>query len=144
MAYSNPGWRNNTEPAIDADALNNLSNAVQNLSVQNGGTGKSSVTSGALLKGNGTDPLQEISGTGALYADTNNVPQFGVLPVTCGGTGASTVNGIRSALGLTKSGFVVSSTAPSDTNVLWIDAGHNNVLKFYQSGQWKACCAVFA
>lgn len=144
MAYSNPGWRNNTEPAIDADALNSLSNAVQNLSVQNGGTGKNSVTSGALLKGNGTDPLQEISGTGALYADTNNVPQFGVLPITCGGTGASTVNDIRSALGLSNSGFIVSSTAPSATNVLWIDTGHNNVMKFYQGGQWKACCAVFA
>ena len=144
MAYSNPGWRNSTEPAIDADALNSMSNAIQNLTVPNGGTGKTSVTSGAILKGNGTDPLQELSGTGALYAQTSNSPQFGVLPVNCGGTGAATVDGIRSALGLTNSGFVAQDTAPGNTNCLWIDTTDDkNIIKFYHDGQWKACGAVF-
>jgi hypothetical protein len=143
MAYSNPGWRNNTEPAIDADALNSLSNAVQQLSVSNGGTGKTSVTSGAMLKGNGADPLQELSGTGALYAQTANNPQFGILPVNCGGTGAATVSGIRSALGLETSGFIVSDTAPGSTNCLWIDTANHNIIKFYKDGAWEACGAVF-
>ncbi len=62
------------------------------LSVVRGGTGVASATAGALLKGNGTSAFAELSGTGAVYASTKNSPAFGTLPVSCGGTGNTSVD----------------------------------------------------
>lgn len=70
------------------------------LPVAGGGTGKATITSGAILKGNGTGAIAEITGTGALYAATSGSPQFGTLPVAQGGTGQTTLAGLRNQLGL--------------------------------------------
>ena len=57
--------------------------------VNYGGTGRSTLTSGALLMGNDTTQVSLISKSqGALYCSTSNSnPSYGTLPVTCGGTG---------------------------------------------------------
>ncbi len=61
------------------------------IDVSHGGTGQTQLTSGAILKGNGTGNVSFLSGTGALYSSSNNSPQFGTLPVSCGGTGLATL-----------------------------------------------------
>ena len=146
MAYVNPGWTNGAAPAIDQDNLNDMSDALEQLSPENGGTGKQGVTAGALLKGNGSDPMQEVSGTGALYANTTNNPQFGTLPASCGGTGVTTLDALKNAMGLANGGFVVSSTAPGDTTKMWIDTGNGGILKVYDSenAAWIPVAGTFA
>jgi hypothetical protein len=143
MAYTNPNFQNNNTPAINATNLNNLANAVQNLCVENGGTGKNSITSGALVKGNGTNAVGEVIGTGALYSATSGSPQFGTLPVNCGGTGVVTLDALKTALGLANAGFVVSDTAPQVTTVLWIDPT-NSTMKYYNGTSWVAIRGVYA
>lgn len=95
-AYVNPGWVNDTTPYLDADELNAMSNTLAQVPVKNGGTGKTSHTTNALLAGNDVSAVKNIAtGNGALYATgANELPQFGTLPVAQGGTGAS---GISSA-----------------------------------------------
>lgn len=70
------------------------------LPVTGGGSGKTSVTTGALLKGNGNSAMQEMLGTGALFAATSGSPEFGVLPVALGGTGQTSMASLRNQLGL--------------------------------------------
>ena len=144
MAYVNPGWINGATPAIDQDNLNDISSALELLPVENGGTGVQSVTSGAILEGNGTGALQELIGTGAVYAETVGAPQYGTLPVSCGGTGVTTLPALKSAMGLANAGWVAQSTEPSETTVLWIDTGNGNVLKFYDGNAWVAVAGSFA
>ena len=143
MAYTNPNFQNNNTPAINATNLNNLANAVQNLTVPNGGTGKTSITSGALVKGNGANAVGEVIGTGALYSATSGSPQFGTLPVNCGGTGVVTLDALKSAMGLANAGFVVSNTAPQVTTVLWIDST-NSIMKYHNGTEWVAIRGVYA
>ena len=141
--YTNPVWNNGSIPPIDADNLNALSNAVENLEVPNGGTGASSFTSGGVLLGNGTSAVQSLVGTGAFYANSNGNPQFGTLPVTCGGTGSTSAAAARTALGLTNSRFVIQTATPTDTTVLWINP-NDNTMSYYYSGSWRKICGVFA
>lgn len=142
MAYTNPNFQNNNTPALNATNLNDLANAVQNLGVENGGTGKSSITSGAIVTGNGTGAVGELSGTGAVYATQTGSPQFGTLPVSCGGTGVVTLDALREAMNLSNAGFVIQSSAPSATNVLWIDTT-NSTLKYYNGSNWIPIRGVF-
>ena len=69
-----------------------MSDLTGTLSVAKGGSGKTSLTSGAILKGNGTSGIAELTGTGAVYATTNKSPVFGTLPVSCGGIGQTTLD----------------------------------------------------
>lgn len=146
MAYVNPGWVNNGVPAIDEDNLNDISNAIELLGVENGGTGVTSFTSGAVLAGDGTNPVDELLGTGALYADISGNPQFGTLPVNCGGTGVTTLTQLRSDMGLPNGGFVISASAPVDTTKMWIDSGNSNILKVYDTDNsvWIPIAGTFA
>lgn len=142
MAYTAPTFVNDNTPAINATNLNNLVQAVENLTVPNGGTGNSSFTEGSILIGDGADPITEISGTGAVYATTSGDPQFGTLPVSCGGTGVTTLEQLKANLGLANAGFVIQSTAPSVTTVLWIDTT-NGTLKYYNGSNWIPCVGVY-
>lgn len=144
MAYANPGWTNGAAPAISAENLNNISNTLEAVPAENGGTGRSTLTGGAIITGNGTDPVGLLSGTGAVYANTSNSPQFGTLPVSCGGTGVTTLEALRTALGLTNGGFVASSTAPDDTSKLWIDTGNSGIMKYYDGSVWVPIRGTFA
>lgn len=143
MSYVNPGWINNSAPAIDAENLNNLSSTLEQVPVQNGGTGCSTHTEGAILVGDGTEPIVGMVGTGAVYAQTSGSPTFGILPINCGGTGANTLEGLRANIGLTNAGWVAQNTEPSVRTVLWIDTGNGNVIKFYNGSAWVACAGAF-
>lgn len=37
----------------------------------------------------------------------------------------------------------VSDTAPTDTSGLWVDIGHENVIKFHNGADWVTCAAVW-
>ena len=82
------------------------------LSVSKGGTGKKTHTSNSVLVGNGTSALKNIaSKIGAFFsrgADTE--PEFGTLPIECGGTGATTASEARRNLG-------AASTSHSHANI---------------------------
>lgn len=69
-----------------------MSDLTGTLGVAKGGSGKTSLTAGAILKGNGTSGIAELTGTGAVYATTNKSPTFGTLPVSCGGIGQTTLD----------------------------------------------------
>lgn len=72
------------------------------ISVSQGGTGSTTLTSNAILAGNGTSAVKKIStASGALYATSSGgAASFGTLPVAQGGTGATSASGARSNLGL--------------------------------------------
>lgn len=143
MAYTSPVWNNDSIPPIDADNLNALSNAVENLTVENGGTGASTFATGGILLGNGVSPVQTLTGNGALFATTSGSPQFGTLPVSCGGTGGATQEAARAALGLTNSRFVIQTATPVDQTVLWINPD-DSTMSYYYNGDWHKICGVFA
>lgn len=98
------------------------------IGVARGGTGKASVTRGALLKGNGTSAMGEITGAGALHATTSGNPIFGTLPLTCGGTGMTASPSMLINLGSTTAANVmVSSPRPGVTGTLPIANGGTGV-----------------
>lgn len=70
--------------------------------VTNGGTGRTSNTSNAVLTGNGTGNVKNVTTkSGALYATaTNGAASFGTLPVAQGGTGSTSAADARTALGV--------------------------------------------
>lgn len=142
MAYIAPTFVNNNTPALNETNMNKLVKAVELLGVENGGTGKTSVTEGAILVGDGTEALDELIGSGAVYATSSGNPQMGTLPVSCGGTGATTIDQFKENLGLTKAGFVISDSAPSNTNVLWINS-LNNTMNYYNGTGWISIVGVY-
>lgn len=96
--------------------------------VGNGGTGKTSHTSNAVLTGNGTSAVKNVATkSGALYATANNgAASFGTLPVAQGGTGSTSAADARTALGVvakagdTMSGHLVMDgreVQPKSTNL---------------------------
>lgn len=89
--YSNPGWVNGTTPAINATEMNAISDTLAKVGVQNGGTGRTEFKPNAVLLGNETSTLQNVrTKHGAFYAlGTDDLPQFDVLPMSCGGTGST-------------------------------------------------------
>lgn len=97
------------------------------LDVPNGGTGKLSVTSNALLYGNGTDPLLEVSPAAnsilatngsSVPALTNTLPAAVQNNITATGTLIS---------GQTSTGFVIALSASTVTGVLQVGNGGTGV-----------------
>lgn len=72
-------------------SLDDAQNEGGTVNVAHGGTGQKTFTAGSLLKGNGTDAVGMITGTGAVYATKSGDPKFGTLPVSMGGTGATSL-----------------------------------------------------
>lgn len=56
------------------------------------------IANGDLVVGNTEDGVAGLNGTGALYASTLGAPQFGTLPITAGGTGATSAVAARTNL----------------------------------------------
>lgn len=56
------------------------------------------IDAGALVVGDTENGFAGVSGTGALYASSLGAPQFGKLPITAGGTNATTAEGARANL----------------------------------------------
>lgn len=122
-------------------------------SVAQGGTGKNSLTPNALLVGNGTEPvkmialdegsipvanntngIQGLKGVGAIFATTEGIPEFGVLPISAGGTGANTVTAARQNLD-------VYSKTESDTSINEITRKSYSTTLF--TNQWVEANNVF-
>lgn len=142
MAYTNPTFVNGSQPPINAQNLNEMADAIESLGVENGGTGQQSFSEGGILLGNGTDPVSELVGTGAVFAQNSGSPQMGTLPVNCGGTGTNTLSALKDALGLTNSGFVVTSEQPEDKTKLWINS-ENSTMNYWNGSEWTAIRGVF-
>lgn len=138
MAYTAPTFVNNNTPAINATNLNALAQAVESLQVPNGGTGNNTFASGAILIGDGTNPVDELVGSGAVYATTSGDPKFGTLPASCGGTGYTSIASLRANIAV----FQIRGNAPSDTNSLWINPNDNS-LSYYYGGSWRKIVGVF-
>ena len=102
--------------AVGADQIVNGSVGTAKLAngaatVQKGGTGKQTLTSNAVITGNGTNAVNEVStANGALYATgSGNAPQFGTLPIAQGGTGATTAANARANLSVDEKGKITIS-----------------------------------
>lgn len=141
MAYTAPTFVNDSQPALNAENMNNLAQAVESLCVENGGTGASTLPQGGVLIGAGTQPVETIFGTGAVYATTNGNPTFGTLPASCGGTGYTSIASLRGNIKV----YEIRTTEegePDDTNTLWINPD-NNSISYYYDGSWRKIVGVF-
>ena len=56
------------------------------------------IAAGSVGMGDATNGVKGINGTGALYATTSGAPSFGTLPISAGGTGATTAAAARTNL----------------------------------------------
>lgn len=72
------------------------------LLVARGGTSRNSLTTNAIIAGNGTSAVNMIgTASGALFAtSTNGAAKFGTLPIAQGGTGATTAAAAKANIGL--------------------------------------------
>lgn len=68
------------------------------LKPQRGGTGVSNPKAGGLLKANGEEACESLLGVGALYSEKSGNPMFGILPVTMGGTGVTSLESLSEQL----------------------------------------------
>ena len=98
MAYTNPGWTNNSEPYINASELNKMSNEIVRLGtvlervpVANGGTGATSASGARANLGLDT------TGINAMINGT-------ALPLSLGGTGQTSRAGILAMIGMSDQG----------------------------------------
>ena len=89
------------------------------LGVVNGGTGKNTFTSGALLKGNGANAVTNLIGSGALYSPSNGNPTYGTLPINMGGTGRTNDGVVMAADQTVDHGVLGSITFPGGICLLW-------------------------
>lgn len=142
MAYTNPNFRDNTTPALSAENMNNLANAVALSVVANGGTGRSTLTTGAILYGQGQNAVGLLLGTGAVFATSSGAPKMGTLPVSCGGTGVTNLSTLKASMGLNNAGFLIQSSQPSDHSKLWINSS-NSTLNYWNGSSWIAIRGVF-
>lgn len=70
------------------------------LSVMGGGTGINMIEKGTVLTGGQNNTVKPLSGTGVLYSTEQNEITFGTLPAEFGGTGNTSLSGLRASLGL--------------------------------------------
>lgn len=97
---SNP--HNTTAAQVGAAAKSHTHNAQDinagTLSALRGGTGLSGPAYGAVILGQGSNPLRAFSWYGALYSSGTNNPRSGTLPVAYGGTGCTSLTALATAL----------------------------------------------
>ena len=88
---------------------------VATMGVAAGGTGRSSLTSNAILAGNTTSAVNMIAtNSGALFATTSGgAASFGTLPIAQGGTGSTTASAARTAFGLGTAAVINISSGTS-------------------------------
>ena len=118
---SAPTWAANTyyrfaagtKPYKWATPTVNVANLTGTLPVSKGGTGQTTLTSNAILAGNGTGAIKQIATSkGAAYASsTNGALTFGTLGVGYGGTGQTTFTSNAIITGNGTSGLKTVATA---------------------------------
>ena len=101
-----------------------------------------------LLKGNGS------GGVSAATANTDYLPAANpsmsgtpTAPTAAKGTNTTqvaTTAFVQNALsGISAKGFEFGTTAPTNTNLLWIDTTNGSILKYYNGSAWTAVNDVF-
>ena len=95
----------------------NILTTKNTVTVAQGGTGKATHTSNAVLTGNGTSALKNVAtASGAFYATSaNGAPQFGTLPIAQGGTGKTTAADARENLGI---GYTFKYASPNKFSLI--------------------------
>lgn len=83
------------------------------------------------------DDLKTVSFSGNLTDLNGTISDLsGTLPLTKGGTGATTAKNARTNLGITNL-TIISNTAPTDTTSLWLDTSlAKPALKYYNGSAW--------
>lgn len=99
------------------------------VAVAQGGTGKTTHTSNAVLTGNGTSAVNNVStASGALYATAaNGAASFGTLPVAQGGTGATSAANARSNLDAAQSGGASNTLYAAEQAIVGLAAAQGSV-----------------
>ena len=91
------------------------------LGIARGGTGKGSVTANAVLLGNGTSALKEVANaSGVFLSDGSTAPHYGTVPITAGGTGATSAADARTNLDIYSKTEVDTAIANSKKDVVKI------------------------
>ena len=116
-------WRN--VYAITLNGALDPSNLSDAVSVSKGGTGQTTLTSNAIIAGNGASSVNMIAtASGALYATSaNGAAQFGTLPVAQGGTGATSASSARTNLGLGTAATKDSTTSVTSGSTGLVTSG---------------------
>ena len=122
--YVAPTWVNNTSPAIDQAELQAVCNTLQQVPVENGGTG--ATTAAGALTNLGAVPLTNVASKGSastpVYFNASGVATAisSPLPASLGGTGSSSLaNMMTSAKGVT----YTNSTTGSVTQPVYVNNG---------------------
>lgn len=127
------------QPAY-VEASGNIA-AVSTVNVAYGGTGRNTLTTNAVLSGNGTGQVKmTATAKGAAYATSaNGALTFGTLPIAQGGTGVTSLAALKTSLGIDSIGvWYAGTSAPSNTNLLWIDTNATTGgLKYYKNSTDK-------
>lgn len=106
-AYVSPNWANNTSPYINAAELNAISDTLETVPVANGGTG--ATTAATALTNLGALPKANVASKGStntpVYFNASGVatPITNPIPISLGGTGATSAAAAREQLGLGRS-----------------------------------------
>lgn len=102
--YVAPSWHNNQPPYINASELNDISTTLACVPIANGGTGATTAASaltnlGALAK---SGVVSKGSQSVPVYFDSSGVAHeiTQPLPITLGGTGMTSLDNLRSSMGL--------------------------------------------
>lgn len=112
MGYTNPGWTNDTEPYINADNLNDISDTLECVPVENGGTGATTAADARANLGLNTTGINRL------------VAGF-TLPIFCGGTGGISASAARENLGLGTMATINSSANFYNSYLLKVIDGDN-------------------
>ena len=101
-----------------------------------------------LLKGDGAGNVSAATAnTDYLPATDANLQGTPTAPTAAKGTNTTqvaTTAFVQNALsGISAKGFEFGTTAPKNTNLLWIDTTNGSILKYYNGSAWTAVNAVF-
>lgn len=111
-------------------------------------TKQAKITSLGLLKGDGAGNVSAATAnTDYLPATDANLQGTPTAPTAAKGTNTTqvaTTAFVQNALsGISAKGFEFGTTAPKNTNLLWIDTTNGSILKYYNGSAWTAVNAVF-
>ena len=101
-----------------------------------------------ILKGDGSGGVSAATAnTDYLPATDANLQGTPTAPTAAKGTNTTqvaTTAFVQDALsGISAKGFEFGTTAPTNTNLLWIDTTNGSILKYYNGTEWTAISSTF-
>ena len=111
-------------------------------------TKQNKIMENGLLKGNGSGNVSAATAnTDYLPATNANLQGTPTAPTAAKGTNTTqvaTTAFVQNALsGISAKGFEFGTTAPTNTNLLWIDTTNGSILKYYNGTEWTAISSTF-